>query len=51
MPKHGDSKQLAASARKARARNLRLIRIFILVIVIAAVFCLGFFVRGNATVL
>lgn len=51
MPKHGDSKQLAASARKARARNLRLIRIFILIIVIAAVFCLGFFVRGNATVL
>ena len=51
MAKHGDSKQLAASARKARARNLRLIRVFILVIVIAAVFCLGFFVRGNATIL
>lgn len=51
MAKHGDSKQLAASARKARARNLRLIRVFILIIVIAAVFCLGFFVRGNATVL
>ena len=51
MAKHGDSKQLAASARKARARNLRLIRIFVLIIVIAAVFCLGFFVRGNATIL
>lgn len=51
MAKHGDNKQLAASARKARARNLRLIRVFILIIVIAAVFCLGFFVRGNATVL
>lgn len=51
MAKHGDSKQLAASARKARARNLRLIRVFILIIVIAAVFCLGFFVRGNATIL
>lgn len=51
MAKHGDSKQLAASARKARARNLRLIRFFVSVIVIVAVFCLGFFVRGNAAVL
>lgn len=51
MAKHGDSKQIAASARKARARNLRIIRIFVSIIIIAAVFCLGFVVRGNTAIL
>lgn len=51
MAKHGDSKQIAASARKARARNLRIIRIFLSIIIIAAVFCLGFVVRGNTAIL
>lgn len=51
MAKHSDSKQVAASARKARARNLRLIRVFVSVIVVAGAFCLGFFVRGDQSML
>lgn len=51
MAKHGNSKQVAAIARKARARNLRLIRFFSLVIVIAVAFGVGFFVRGESSVL
>lgn len=51
MARHGDNKQLAASARKARARNLRLLRTLAFIIILTVVFCLGFFVRGNQTVL
>ena len=51
MAKHSDSKQVAASARKARARNLRLIRVFVSIIVVVGAFSLGFFVRGDQTVL
>ena len=51
MAKHGNSKQVAASARRARERNLRLIRAFSIVIAVAAAFCLGFFVRGNTGIL
>lgn len=51
MAKHGDNKQLAASARKARARNMRLIRVFSSIIALVVAFVLGFFVRGDQTVL
>lgn len=51
MALHSNSKQVAASARKARERNLRLIRVFCSIIVVVAAFALGFFVRGEQTVL
>lgn len=51
MAQHGNSKQVAASARKARERNLRIIKAFCSVVVLAAVFCLGFFVRGDQAAL
>lgn len=51
MAQHGNSKKVAASARKARERNLRIIRAFCSIIILVIVFCLGFFVRGDQTVL
>lgn len=51
MAKHGDNKQVAASARKARERNLRLIKAFLFVISLAVALCVGFFVRGDAKLL
>ncbi len=51
MARHGDNKQIAASARKARARNLRLMRTFALVVFLCAAFVAGFAVRGNDALL
>ena len=48
---HSDSKQVAASARKARARNLRLLKAFFAVIVVCCAFAVGFFVRGDSPLL
>lgn len=42
---------MAASARKARERNLRFIRLFSLVICICVAFSLGFLTRGNDALL
>ena len=38
MAKHGDNKQVAASARKARLRNLRLMRAFAFVVILCTAF-------------
>lgn len=51
MAKHGNTKQLAATVRKARERNMRIIRVFCVIIAVALAFCLGFIVRGEQTVL
>ena len=47
MGKHDNIKQIAASARKARMRNLLLIRIFTFVMCICLAFVGGFLIRGN----
>lgn len=51
MAKHTDTSNLAASARRARARNIRLIKAFTFVIVVSLAFFVGFFVRGSVPVL
>lgn len=51
MAKHGDSKQVAASARKAKERNLRLIKAFTFTIIVVAALCAGFFIRGDVRLL
>lgn len=51
MAKHSDITGVAASARKARARNVRLVKAFSLIIVVAAAFAGGFAVRGNSALL
>ena len=51
MGKHTDTSQLAASARKARARNVRLAKAFACVALICAAFVGGFVVRGDAALL
>ena len=49
MPRHTDKlANMAASARKARARNIKLAKLFSLIIVVAAAFVGGFAVRGDA---
>ena len=51
MAKHGDNKQVAASARKARLRNLRLMRAFAFVVILCTAFVAGFAVRSNDALL
>ena len=52
MPRHTDKlANMAASARKARARNIKLAKLFSLIIVVAAAFVGGFAVRGDAELL
>lgn len=51
MAKHTDSSTLAASARRARARNVRLAKALATVIVVGVAFVAGFFVRGEAPLL
>ncbi|WP_294418884.1 S41 family peptidase [uncultured Senegalimassilia sp.] len=52
MPRHTDKlANMAASARKARARNIKLAKLFSLIIVVAAAFVGGFAVRGDVDLL
>ncbi len=52
MAKHTtDTSQLAASARKARARNIRLARILAFVALVCVAFVGGFVVRGDSALL
>lgn len=51
MAKHGDNRKVAASARKARIRNLRLVKAFAGVVVVCAAFAVGFAVRGDQVLL
>ncbi len=52
MSKHADKgSNLAASARYARARNIRLAKLFASVLIVAAAFVGGFVVRGDADLL
>lgn len=51
MMKHGDNKQIAASARKARTRNLRLMRVFVVILCLFVAFIGGFVVRGDDALL
>lgn len=52
MPRHFDKKSsIAASARKARARNIKLAKLFSCIIVVAAAFAGGFAIRGNTALL
>lgn len=51
MARHTDTSQLAASARRARARNLGLIKAFFVIIVVGVAFVTGFAVRGDASLL
>ena len=51
MAKHTDSSKIAASARKARARNVRLIKAFSFFAVVCLAFVGGFFVRGEIPLL
>ena len=52
MPRHTDKlANMAASARKARARNIKLAKLFSLIIVVAAAFVGGFAVRGDLELL
>ena len=52
MPRHTDKlANMAASARKARARNIKLAKLFSLIIVVAAAFVGGFAVRGDVELL
>lgn len=51
MAKHNDSRQVAASARTARARNVHLAKIFAVVVIVFGAFAVGFFVRGNSPLL
>ena len=51
VAKHCDNKQVAASARKARTRNLRLLKAFLAVIAVCGAFAIGFFVRGDSPLL
>ena len=51
VAKHSDNKQVAASARKARTRNLRLLKAFLAVIAVCGAFAIGFFVRGDSPLL
>ena len=48
MAKHTDSSKFAASARKARARNVRLAKIFACIVVVCLAFVGGFLIRGDA---
>ena len=41
MAKHTDTSHVAASARRARARNMRLIKVCIVVIVVSVAFVAG----------
>ncbi|MEG0015567.1 MAG: S41 family peptidase [Gordonibacter sp.] len=51
MMKHGDNISVAASARKMRARNLRLMRSLAFVVCVCVAFSVGFFLRGNDALL
>lgn len=51
MGKHTDTSQLAASARRARARNMRLIKAFSVIIIVGVAFVAGFAARGDASLL
>lgn len=51
MAKHTDTSKLAASERRARARNVRLAKAFTVVIAVSAAFAVGFFVRGESPLL
>lgn len=52
MPRHFDKKSsIAATARKARARNIKLAKVFSCIVVVAAAFAGGFAVRGNVDLL
>lgn len=51
MGKHDDSNQVAASARKARIRNLRFMRAFALVVCLCIAFVAGFAVRSDTALL
>ena len=51
MAKHTDTSHVAASARRARARNMRLIKACIVVIVVSVAFVAGFTARGDASLL
>lgn len=51
MAKHGDSRGVVASARKARARNLHIARILLGLIIVCAVFVAGFAIRGDQALL
>lgn len=47
MAKHGDTGREAASVRRERARKVRLVRAFSLVVIVAAAFAVGFVLRGD----
>ena len=51
MAKHTDTSKLAASERRARARNVRLAKALTVVIAVSAAFAAGFFVRGESPLL
>lgn len=51
MAKHTNTSQLAASARRARARNYRLLKLLILVVGVCVAFVGGFAVRGDVPLL
>lgn len=51
MPRKNDTKQVAVLARKARLRNLRLMRAFAAIIIVCLAFVTGFAVRGNGPLL
>ncbi len=48
MARHSDIKNVAVSARKARARNVRLIKWFLIVVIVFSAFAAGFFIRGDS---
>lgn len=47
MAQHSNKKLEAASVRRERARKVRILRTFALVVLVAAAFALGFGIRGN----
>lgn len=51
MSKHAENSKVAASARKARARNVRLAKALVGVVVVCLAFVGGFLVRGDAPLL
>ena len=51
MSKHAENSKVAASARKARARNVRLAKALVGVVAVCLAFVGGFLVRGDAPLL
>lgn len=49
--KHGDNRQIAASARRARLRNLHLMRVLVVILCLFIAFAGGFAVRGDDALL